>query len=469
MDSYTQSPARRASEGDTRAVAWGRSPTCRCGIWQAGGLPHAHVLPSLAAVAVLSLAISAVHAREPDAAELRAAGIRRLDAKHLTLYTDTPSSSAVDDLPRVFDLAVPAWRRYFQLGEEIAPDWHLTGCLMRDKHRFQQTGLLPSDLPEFLNGYSVGREFWFFDQASDYYRRHLMLHEGTHLFMETAFGGAGPPWHFEGMAELLATHRYEQGRLMLNYFPRDRDEVPLWGRIRVIHDAAAAGQTLPLEAILSFDERSHLKVEPYSWCWGAAAFLDGHPRYGKQFRRLCRTSAEPGFNDRCRQLFGNDWPQICEEWQLFAADLEYGYDLQRTAIDFAPGESLATGRRRLTVSADRGWQNTGLRLEPGQKFRITATGRYQVADDLKIWWCEPGGVSICYYHGRPLGMLLAAVRPEPSSTAGAINPFLQPIAVGLGTELAVPEGGTLYLRINDSAAELSDNAGELMVEVTAGT
>jgi hypothetical protein len=150
---------------------------------------------------------------------------------------------------------------------------------------------------------------------------------------------------------------------------------------------------------------------------------------------------------------------------VFATDLDYGYDIERTVIDFTPGQPVAGGRR-VRVAADRGWQNSGLRLAPGQKYRLSASGRYQVADQPKIWWCEPGGVSIRYYHGRPLGMLLAAVRAEPA-VAGGNSGFLHPIALGLGTELMSTEGGTLYFRINDSAAELSDNAGELMVEVVS--
>jgi len=37
--------------------------------------------------------------------------------------------------------------------------------------------------------------------------------------------------------------------------------------------------------------------------------------------------------------------------------------------------------------------------------------------------------------------------------------------VGLGATLTPQQAGTLYLRINDSAAELDDNAGSLTVEI----
>ena len=55
----------------------------------------------------------------------------------------------------------------------------------------------------------MGREFWLFDQPTDYYVRHLLLHEGTHVFMVSFLGGCGPGWYMEGTAELLGTHRLD--------------------------------------------------------------------------------------------------------------------------------------------------------------------------------------------------------------------------------------------------------------------
>jgi hypothetical protein len=107
-------------------------------------------------------------------------GIRKVSGEHLILYTDLPSSAAIDELPRVFDTAIPSWCAYFRLSEHATSRWKVIGSLMRDKERFIQAGLLPTDLPPFLNGYQRGSQIWWYEQPSDYYRRHLMLHEGTH-------------------------------------------------------------------------------------------------------------------------------------------------------------------------------------------------------------------------------------------------------------------------------------------------
>ena len=51
--------------------------------------------------------------------------------------------------------------------------------------------------------------------------------------------------------------------------------------------------------------------------------------------------------------------------------------------------------------------------------------------------------------------------------AEGVSALLRPLAVGLGTTVNPERTGTLFLKINDSAAELDDNAGTLAVEVRA--
>ena len=167
----------------------------------------------------------------------------------------------------------------------------MTGFLMQDKARFRQAGLLPPYVPALLPGYSINHELWLNEQPSDYYRRHLFLHEGTHGFMNTLLGGCGPAWYMEGLAELLGTHRWHEGRLTLGYMPANRDEVPYWGRSKLVKDAAEAGRARPLKEVVELALTSTNQVEGYAWSWAAATLLDHHPRYQKRFRRSRSTSS----------------------------------------------------------------------------------------------------------------------------------------------------------------------------------
>lgn len=403
--------------------------------------------------------------RTIDESELAAMGIRKLAGKHLTLYTDLAADAEVDALPRIFDLAFPQWCAYFHVDPRQYDQWRMNGFIIQRKERFQVTDLLPPDLPPFLHGYARGGDLWLYEQPTPYYRRHLLLHEGTHGFMQAILGSAGPPWYMEGTAELLGTHLWRDGKLTLGYFPRDRDDVPMLGRIKIVEDAYADKHAMTLGAILQYSPRAHLENEPYAWCWAAAAFLDGHPRYRDRFRSLYRHVRALNFNQRFLHLYRDDWTELSEEWQVFVANLEHGYDLERTAIDFTPGRPLARGMQHVAVVADRGWQNTGLRLQAGVRYTVTAAGRYQVANVPEVWWCEPGGVTIEYYQGWPLGMLLAAVRPD--EPASGVTALIRPVAVGTEVTLRPDRSGTLYLEINESPCHLDDNAGELQVEIAA--
>lgn len=392
------------------------------------------------------------------------AGIRKLRGTHLTLYTDVPPLPDVDELPAVFDQAVPQWGQYFEIAPARLQDWRMTGFLIREKARFQGVGMIPANLPPFTNGYQRGLYFWLYDQPTDYYRRHLLLHEGTHGFMDNLLGGLGPPWYGEGLAELLGTHRWKDGQLTLGYVPRNKKETPGWGRIRIVKDELAAGHGKMPDEILNYGPTAHLQNAPYGWCWAWATFLDGHPQTQTLFRGLRKTVTERDLTPRFRQQLQPDWATLCEEWQLFVMNLDYGYDVARAAIVRKPGLPLPDAGTEVTIAADRGWQSTGVRLEAGLAYRLEAHGRYQVGQTDQPWWCEPGGVTLHYNQGQPLGLLLAALREDGPPPAG-LTPLARPEVIGTARDWTPTSGGTLYLRINESAAHLGDNQGQVTLRI----
>jgi hypothetical protein len=292
----------------------------------------------------------------------------------------------------------------------------------------------------------------------------LFLHEGTHAFMDRVAGGMGPPWYAEGLAELLGTHRWQNGTLTLGYLPKDKLEAPGWGRVRIVKDQIAAGQDLSPDQILAYGPTAHLRNEPYGWCWALAVFLDEHPRYQQRFRGLRQLVRGGELTARFRQQMQDDWADFCEEWQVFVMNIDYGYDVARAAIQRRPAAPLPATGATVTIAADRGWQSAGVRLESGATYRLEASGRYQVAQATQPWWCEPRGVTIHYHQGLPLGQLLGAIRDESRPLSG-LTPLVHPEAVGHARDWTVAEGGTLYLKINESAAHLADNQGQITVRI----
>lgn len=400
-------------------------------------------------------------------AQLEGTGIRRIDGKHLVLYTDLPATPQVDELPRIFDLAVPQWCAYFKVDVTHVAAWRMVGYLMKDPAPFRDAGMLPDGLPPFQHGYQVGPQMWMYEQPSDYYRRHMLLHEGTHAFMNWQLGSCGPPWYSEGMAELFGTHRWENGRLQLAYFPRRREDVPSLGRIKIVRDDVAAGHVMTLAQVMDYGPRAHLKTGPYGWCWAACALLDGNPQFQTQFRQLWHhvDLDTDAFRQMFDSLFSADRRALDEQWQLFEYRIDYGYDLVREAIVHADVKPLPdSGVGNLVIEADRGWQSTGFELHAGGVYSLEAAGRYQIARTSRIWWCEPDGVTIRYYAGQPLGRLLAAV-VSTTWTPPKETDFTRPIPIGSRDELTCKQTGVLFLRVNDVPSELTDNAGQLRVVI----
>jgi hypothetical protein len=434
-----------------------------------------------------------------DDRRLAQQGILRYESSRLVLYSDI-AADAARAIPPLVDQLYDALEVYFG---PLPPDrqgskYQLTGFLMSDRGLFRDTGLLPDDLPSFLHGRHRGREFWLDDQPTDYYRRHLIFHEATHCFMTTMpHRLADHLWYMEGMAELFGTHVVDaQGKARFGIFPHAREAFPGLGRIRLIEEErraqppreaplqdpkppAVAPALRSLAAVSGLIGADYTKNSAYAWSWALCRFLDGHPRYRERFRARSRQVSGRGDMEPPARLFAADLADLSEEWLLFAAHVCHGYDIERAAIEFNAGKPLADSKEaQATIRAQAGWQSTGLLVEQGRRYRIRAKGRALLAQQPRPWESEPQGISIRYHDGRPLGLLLAAIRSEPAVSPGATpansisaassTTMLDTIAIGKETHFAPLHTGTLYLRINDFWNELSDNEGEYLVEMTAG-
>lgn len=425
---------------------------------------------TLLATVLLSVVGSLARADWPppralDRERLAAAGIRLVETEHATLVTDAAVSAPIDTLPRLIDAGLSQWGERFDIDTDALDAWRLRIYLIEDEAKFRSLGLWPDQNTEFLHGLALGYEVWVRQQKSDYYRRHLLLHEATHSFMMTQLGSCGPGWYMEGMAELCGTHTWNPStrELRLAVMPASREVADDWGRIRLIREAIDAGRVLPIEAVMRIDNRVVLTTEAYSWVWALASFLDRHPAYRDRFGKAPAWVTNDEFDRRFRRMYARDRKRLDQEWRLFAKTLTYGHDVEREAIDFQKGTAEAIGgNRQITLQADRGWQSAGVAVKAGQTYRLTAKGRFVIGQepDGTPWPCEPNGITLEHHAGRPLGELLATVDSGPDA-------FVAPTPIGLAADYKPSASGTLYLRVNDAPNALAENAGTLTVEVTS--
>lgn len=395
---------------------------------------------------------------EIDEERVQAAGVVRVEGSHLVLYSDMRDEEILKELVTVFDAAVPVWCQRFDIDADIVSEWKVNGFLIKDKERMEQAGLFPNDLPPFPNGYFRGFEFWFYDQPSDFYRRYLMLHEGTHAFMNHQLGSAGPPWYMEGLAERLACHRWNGEQLEMDITINSSEEAPYWGRVRIIQDAfAEQSMYMPL-VLFQMDNQEFLKNESYGWAWAMCEFFGRHPRFSSAFEQLSLNVQDrsPTFAQPLIDAVGADWDLLQEDWQLFVANMEYGYDIERNSVVRNKVETL-TGETTFDFAVDRGWQSTGIRLPPGA-YEFEASGTYLMKTGNEEWPSEPDGITIDYFRGEPVGKVQIAIRGDIDLST-TITSLVQPISMGRSTRLRFDQEGELFVRVNDSPGSLADNQG----------
>jgi len=276
----------------------------------------------------------------------------------------------------------------------------------------------------------------------------------------------------EGMAELLAAHRWDGTTLQMRQMPATREEVPFWGRVKIIKAKVAAHQGLMIEEVMNFGSDAHRSVDAYAWSWAACVFLDFHPEFQERFRAQLKNTVDssPQFSIDMMEAFGSDWFLVRQQWQVFVMNLEYGFDIPREAIDTVAERPLLVTPQKVTIRADRGWQSTGIRVTKGMQLEIAATGRFVIHQEAgargeqpTVWESEAEGITIRYHKGQPLGKLLIAV--DELQQRGATG-LVQYGAVGKGGQIQIPTAGVIYLRMNDSPAELKSNQGELQVTLT---
>jgi hypothetical protein len=116
-----------------------------------------------------------------------------------------------------------------------------------------------------------------------------------------------------------------------------------------------------------------------------------------------------------------------------------------------PANNVAAGSVR--VAANATWVSTGLAVRKGDRVTFTSSGEVQLSSNTADRASVAGT------------MRTATLSPLPNVAAGALIGRVglsgKPFGIGDQTIVPMPEGGLLYLAVNDD--ERSDNAGEFIV------
>lgn len=401
-----------------------------------------------------------------DMNRLPGSGLRVLRSRHLVLVTDLPLDQ-VRELPQLAD------RLYDQLCRDLgtpAPaadgsEFQLTGFLMAAEERFETAGLLPPEEYVIRHGRHLGYRFWMRDQASDYYRRHLLLHEFVHCFMmcESGMTDIPPLWFTEGVAEFFATHRQEP--FAAGVVPDAEAGFEGWGRIRELRDQLRAAETdVLLQNVLQPADSRFVSELKYAQGWALFWMMHRHPELRDGFQPFLKARSRRQFDLAAGKLSAATIARLHPTWLLLLDSLVEGFDEERSFPALNPeweDWSSASGPREVFVRADQNWQPAGVAFEQSATIQIAATGRCVLSQEGGEWDSEPQGITIDFIAGQPLGKLLAmAVPTQP----GAVP---ERIPVGRGATLQVPAGCELWLRINDLESSRVDNSGGYQVTVSA--
>jgi len=127
--------------------------------------------------------------------------------------------------------------------------------------------------------------------------------------------------------------------------------------------------------------------------------------------------------------------------------------------------SLAAGETRsLQIVAGAHWRNTGIEVQAGKSYRVTAEGSWRMSPHCNQTNASGEALQYTLLCQDPLNTRpLVAVNFQ--TLIGRIGPTGELFPIGKETEFTAPKDGVLYLGPNDAEVWLFDNTGILNVKI----
>jgi hypothetical protein len=260
-------------------------------------------------------------------------------------------------------------------------------------------------------------------------------HEAVHAYCGHCFGGAGPVWYAEGMAEV-------------GQYWRENDKSVTAGDYVIAY--LKAGQPKALDYIVNNPlETTGDSWQNYAWRWALCHLLGFNKNYTQRFKPL--GLALLGERDvDFWQVYGAQAKEIDFEYRLFLNDMEPGYRCDLCSWDWKTRFVGLQGKSAVqaAIRADQGWQASRLKVFAGKAFQYEAAGDWKLSvdgEEVTADGTEAG-------EGRLVGMLFNDYQ------------LSEPIEFGTSGTFVAPSDGHLFLRCRDAWGSIADNKGTVTVK-----
>jgi len=379
----------------------------------------------------------------PDEETLDEHGLSRIDAVPFIFISDL----RVDQLQPIIETApalIAMWDQTFGPMTKT-PTWVV--FIMEKVGPFKKLNLLPRDGAAVPHGLQLEDRVWIRVQETEYYTRHLFLHEATHARMMAVsqFQGDGTLWFHEGIAEYIATHIIDSStsRIQLTAWPRDPRQLPGWNHFTKLQEANKADRTSTLPWILAYQADSYRRRDgqPYADSWALCQFLSLHPQYRDALSRCLKSSNwENVLQELTEPLLKDSTIQL--EWLAWLAAISPRDDSIQPVVSLPSMDAFS-----LAPFPVQTWVDLSSDQLSGRPTEIKVDGRVNIRVKDRDVSSGPDGVTIEYRHGYPLGAVLGVITRRDLKGQVA-NPFSHPRIIGERAKFDMAADEFLYLSIN---------------------
>jgi hypothetical protein len=272
----------------------------------------------------------------------------------------------------------------------------------------------------------------------------IVQHEAVHAFCHLAYGGTGPTWYAEGMAELGCY--WKPGDVGVNIDP-------------VVIRYLTTTAPKPLSELVKLDQVTGDSWQAYAWRWALCYMLVNNPNYGQRFYRLGENMMPPDGTASFQSEFANVAGEISFEYMQFVKHLGNGYQQELCSWDWKTKAIGVDSRgKKSKVVARRGWQSAGALLKAGETYEVLAEGHWAI--DGREPFSADGMTDGA---GRLVGAILT--KSEARGERWAEYELSDEISLGQNATFTAPSTGHLYLRCQEPLTQIGDNQGDLKVTI----